>query len=53
MSIFGLGSSSAEVEIALNGEDERKQVSFMAYDKADRKENAPLYLDGESVTLKE
>ena len=49
MSIFGLGSSSADIEIVLNSQDERKQVGIMSFDKVERRENVPLYLDGESV----
>jgi vacuolar protein sorting-associated protein 26 len=45
MSLFGLGSSSGEIEIVLNSQDERKLIPVQ-YDK---KQNAPLYLDGESV----
>lgn len=48
MSIFGLGSSSGEIEIVLNSQDERKLVPVQ-YEK---KENVPLYLDGESVAGK-
>jgi vacuolar protein sorting-associated protein 26 len=45
MSIFGLGSSSGEIEIVLNSQDERKLIPVQ-YEK---KQNVPLYLDGESV----
>lgn len=45
MSIFGLGSSSGEVEIVLSTDD-RKLIPVQ-YEK---RENVPLYLDGESVT---
>lgn len=45
MSIFGLGSSTGEIEIVLDSQDERKHVPV----QSDKKENVPLYLDGESL----
>ncbi|RKO88521.1 vacuolar protein sorting-associated protein 26, partial [Blyttiomyces helicus] len=48
-SLFGLGSS-ADIEVVLNGEDQRKLVEVKV-DK-DRKAKYPLYFDGESVSGK-
>ncbi|KAI8807834.1 putative PEP8-vacuolar protein sorting/targeting protein [Cladochytrium replicatum] len=48
--LFGLGGSSADIEVLLNGEDERRLVEVKV-DK-DRKSKFPLYFDGESVSGK-
>ncbi|KAI9330276.1 vacuolar protein sorting-associated protein 26-domain-containing protein [Zopfochytrium polystomum] len=45
--LFGLGSSAADIEIVLTGEEQRKLVDVKV-DK-DRKSKFPLYFDGESV----
>ncbi|KAI8853351.1 vacuolar protein sorting-associated protein 26-domain-containing protein [Chytridium lagenaria] len=48
-SLFGLGTS-ADIEVVLSGEDQRKQVEV----KVDKEKKAkfPLYFDGESVSGK-
>ncbi|KAJ2158027.1 Vacuolar protein sorting-associated protein 26 [Coemansia sp. RSA 552] len=48
-SLFGFGPV-ADVSIFLNGEDERQQVEYRV--GKDKREKAPLYFDGESVTGK-
>lgn len=46
-SFFGFASAPVDVEIRLNGEDDRKQVE--AKGDHDKKELCPVYYDGESV----
>ncbi|KAJ1799583.1 Vacuolar protein sorting-associated protein 26 [Coemansia sp. RSA 2399] len=48
-SIFGFGPV-ADVTVSLNGENERQQVEYRV--GKDKREKAPLYFDGESVTGK-
>jgi hypothetical protein len=45
--IFGFGGTPVDVEIKLQGEEDRRQVEVKA-DK-DKKEMCPVYYDGESV----
>jgi len=45
--LFGLGSVSADIDITLTGEDDRKLVEVKV-DK-DKRSKFPLYFDGESV----
>lgn len=46
-SFFGFASAPVDVEIRLNGEDDRKQVE--AKGDQDKKELCPVFYDGESV----
>ncbi|KAI8804877.1 putative PEP8-vacuolar protein sorting/targeting protein [Cladochytrium replicatum] len=48
--LFGLGGSSADIEVLLNGEDERRLVEVKV--EKDKKSKFPLYFDGESVSGK-
>ncbi|KAJ1849285.1 Vacuolar protein sorting-associated protein 26 [Coemansia sp. RSA 2703] len=48
-SLFGFGSV-ADVTITLNGEDERQQIEYRV--GKDKREKAPLYFDGESISGK-
>ncbi|KAJ2305151.1 Vacuolar protein sorting-associated protein 26, partial [Coemansia sp. RSA 2706] len=48
-SLFGFGPV-ADVNIVLNGEDERQQVEYRV--GKDKREKAPLYFDGESISGK-
>lgn len=47
-SFFSSFSSPLEVDIRLEGEEDRQQIEVKAGEK-DRKEKCPVYYDGESV----
>ena len=47
-SFFNFGAQPVDVEVKLQGEEERRQVEVKG-DK-DKKEMCPVYYDGESVT---
>lgn len=46
-SLFSFGGVPVDVEIKLQGEDERRQVEVKG--EKDKKEMCPVYYDGESV----